>query len=685
MKKGVFLVFWLFFTGFSTVTSFALNYPGASPGLANAHFSREFALENEAIRVSWSIEDETFRLISIENKITGKTYTHQKGEVFTLHRTWWRTIRASELELVGLPVLQNVMANPTAVRLAERFPGKGVLLHFRTKDKNVEVTWRAVLRNEANYVRQTVTFVRKSDNWDAIGVTLIDLSISNTKIVGNVNGSPAIADNFFFAYEHPMSRCKATKNSASCSIERIFYFKKDQAFEQSSVIGVFPQDQLRRAFLYYIERERPHPYRPFLHYNSWYHLNWAGANPAGQPFRKMNSEDALTAIQYFVQELIEARHTTIDAFAFDDGWDDPTTLWQFHSGFPNGFRDQQYVAERYHSALGAWLSPWGGYGGPKWERIQYGKREGFETNSSGFTLSGPKYYGRFLKACSDMIQNFGLKYFKFDGIGEGNGSGGVRPEYLDDIEGLLRLIGDLRKLQPEVFVNVTVGTWASPFWLLHSDSIWRNGDDVGWHGAGSLREQWITYRDMEARRNIVLRGPLYPLNSLMFHGPLVVEKDKGWGRLVKMGVDTQELKNEIRSFFGAGGNAQELYITPEAMTPEAWDALAEAANWARQNTNVLIDSHWVGGDPGKGQPYGFASWTPKKAILVLRNPNARSSQITIDVASAFELLRGAPEGYRLKSPWREDTGTPGLTLIAGQDHVFALKPFEVVVYEAEPL
>ena len=35
-----------------------------------------------------------------------------------------------------------------------------------------------------------------------------------------------------------------------------------------SVIGVVPRGQLRRGFLYYLERERAHPYRPFLHYNN---------------------------------------------------------------------------------------------------------------------------------------------------------------------------------------------------------------------------------------------------------------------------------------------------------------------------------------------------------------------------------------------------------------------------------
>ena len=46
-------------------------------------------------------------------------------------------------------------------------------------------------------------------------------------------------------------------------------------------------------------------------------------------------------------------------------------------------------AEQYHSAVGAWLSPWGGYGSAKEERMKYGREQGFETNARGFSLAGP--------------------------------------------------------------------------------------------------------------------------------------------------------------------------------------------------------------------------------------------------------------------------------------------------------
>jgi len=81
------------------------------------------------------------------------------------------------------------------------------------------------------------------------------------------------------------------------------------------------------------------------------------------------------------------------------------------------------------------------------------------------------------------------------------------------------------------------------------------------------------------------------------------------------------------------------------LTPELWDALAEAIAWMRQNADVLADSHGIGGDPAAGQPYGFAAWSPRREILLLRNPGKRPATISLDVQDAWELPRGAASRY----------------------------------------
>jgi hypothetical protein len=250
-------------------------------------------------------------------------------------------------------------------------------------------------------------------------------------------------------------------------------------------------------------------------------------------------------------------------------------------------------------------------------------------------------------------------------------------EYRSDVEALWRLMGELRQGMPKVFLNPSSGTWASPFWLLRADSTWRGGNDTGLAGGkGSLRQQWITFRDYEVHNRVLVHGPLYPITSLMIHG---IEINDG-GRVKTF--EEPDMRDEIRAFFATGANVQELYLTPALVTTAAWDAIAEAAKWSRANSDVLADNHWVGGDPAKSEVYGWAAWSRKKGILSLRNPSDQPGSIAVDIGAVFELPTGAPRTWSLKSPWKTDAANAPVSLTAGVARTFALKPFEMVTFEA---
>jgi hypothetical protein len=97
-----------------------------------------------------------------------------------------------------------------------------------------------------------------------------------------------------------------------------------------------------------------------------------------------------------------------------------------------------------------------------------------------------------------------------------------------------------------------------------------------------------------------------------------------------------------------------------------------------------VDTHWIGGEPAKGEVYGWASWSRRKGILALRNPKDEPGRIALDLGQVFELPPGVPQQYSLKSPWKDDVATEPVTLSAGQAHTFALQPFEVLVFDATP-
>ena len=120
------------------------------------------------------------------------------------------------------------------------------------------------------------------------------------------------------------------------------------------------------------------------------------------------------------------------------------------------------------------------------------------------------------------------------------------------------------------------------------------------------------------------------------------------------------------------------------MSPQNWDDLAECAKWAHKNADVLAATHWIGGDPGNGEVYGWASWSPRKGILALRNPSTQTNSLSVDIGQAFELPPKAPRRYALKSPWKEDAAGAPVVVQAGLAHTFDLTPFAVLVFEALP-
>jgi hypothetical protein len=672
----------------------SLEFPGPAPGDAQGRlYEDELILQNSILSCAWSMSEGWLKPRYIRNKLTKKTIQMRNTQCFLFVLEGGQLINASDLKIVGGPKLNKLRPNSESCRLAEQFGGRQISVTLTSSNNNLEVQWRAILRDGSNYVRQELTLTATNKTIKIEKIVLLELDEPNAKVIGTVDGSPVIVGNMFFAYEHPLSKSQKSQSNQDvlqCSLPYNILLKPGEPIVHSSVMGVVPQGQLRRGFLYYVERERAHPYRPFLHYNSWYDI---GYGP-----EKILEHDFLNVIELFGNELIKKRKVIIDSFVLDDGWDDPASLWRFHKGFPNGFLNLQKEAEEYGSSLGAWLSPFGGYGKAKAERLKYGQQRGFETNKSGFSLAGGTYYTRFRDVCTNMLREYGLNYFKFDGIGVGGRPAGTNSQFAPDMIALLRLISDLRRVRPDVFINITTGTWSSPFWLWYGDSTWRSGRDWGTHGWGSKRRQQITYRDKETYHNVVIRAPLYPLNSLMTQGIMFANHG--------LPDENEPLADDIRAFFAGGTDCQELYITPSLMRPQDWDALAEAAKWSRSNADVLVDTHWIGGDPAEGEIYGWASWsqrgTPQsgnsKGILALRNPHDKPGTITIDIGKAFELPapvlpaqetqvqvpKGATKRYSLKSPWKEDLNSPAVILSAGENHTFELKPYEVLVFDATP-
>ncbi len=647
-----------------------LSLPAVASDLhAQAHRGGDIlTLSNDDLSATWSVAGGVLRWRALTNHFTHAVVSLD-GSPFELLPKEGAVLRSSDFKMVGEPALEAIPIAANRSRAADRLPGRQIRIEFEDASAKVHLTWKAELRDGANYLREELTIHSLGQPLALAQIVLVDASLPSAHVSGEVKGSPVTAGTFFLGFEHPLSDCRVLADRATCWLSRELPVQAGQSVTYSAVFGVTHSGQLRRDFLHYVELERAHPYRTFLHYNSWYDLGY---------FDRYNEQQAVDVVNSFGEHLTKQRGVKLDSFLFDDGWDDPATLWHFNPGFPNGLTKVTEAAAKYNAAPGIWLSPWGGYDGPKEKRIASAHAQGFETNQGGLALSGPKYYRYFRDTCFEMIDKYGVNQFKFDGTGNANevieGS-----EFDSDFDAAIHLIGELRAKKPDTYINLTTGTYPSPFWLLYADSIWRGGDDHSFAGVGTNRQRWITYRDSQTYRWVVEDGPLFPLNSLMLHGMIFARYAE------RLGSDPgNDFPDEVHDYFGTGTQLQEMYITPSLLSPQDWDVLAESAKWSRANAQVLKDTHWIGGDPAKLEVYGWAAWSPAKAIVTLRNPNDHPQDFAASLESLLELPAGAAPVFTARSPWKSQSNEPAIKISAQEHHVFHLQPFQVLTLELLP-
>ncbi len=228
--------------------------------------------------------------------------------------------------------VEHLAPDAGAARYSERVPGVALHYTFRDRTGRFDVDWALILRKGSHYIRQSVTITAGKEAVDVSDVELIDLWPSSgsggATLAGVVKGSPLIDGNFYLGFEQPLSQCSVVAGRGSCDLRSDVPIAAGQSAEYSAVVGVAAPGQMRRDFLTYLERERAHPYRTFLHYNSWFDIGF---------FTPYSQQDALDRIHEIGDELNKKRGVTLDSFLFDDGWDDHDHLWKIRADFTDGF------------------------------------------------------------------------------------------------------------------------------------------------------------------------------------------------------------------------------------------------------------------------------------------------------------------------------------------------------------
>jgi hypothetical protein len=291
---------------------------------------------------------------------------------------------------------------------------------------------------------------------------------------------------------------------------------------------------------------------------------------------------------------------------------------------------------------------------------------------------GPRYYALFHDAVTDMVTQVWRESVQVRRHRQcGPGGEGQRLQF-SDFDAAIHLIGDLRQLKPDLYINLTTGTWPSPFWLFYADSIWRGGDDTEFAGVGTDRERWITYRDGATYDEIVKRGGC--IRSTRSCCMALFSRSR---RRICRPIG-RDFANEVRSYFGTGTQLQEMYITPSlltAATGTCWPRRRSGRGrtlrrWWTRTGWAAIRAGWrcMAGPRGRR----------RRRFFTLRNPSAQAQDFTLDPAQAFELPPEAAQRFSAHSPWAADARSPAIELVAGQPHTFQLAPFQVLTLDAVP-
>lgn len=558
-----------------------------------------------------------------------------------------KTITASEMKLEDVK-MATLAENPSAATASLRYAGKALEARFTYEE--LSIVWRAVLRNGSHYLR-TEMDIQAAKDLPMKGIVAMNYLVAKNsaytapEVVGNTRGAILASNHIFAGLETPMGLNSCKDEGNATHIEGLWRrnttLKAGKTWNISSVVGLVAPKQLRRSFLAYSERERAVAWRPYPVYISWYELNIDRNNAPAPSYKgNMTVEQCADVVSHWKTHFYDKYQMAPKAFVWDDGWDQYGT-WTFNPNFPNGFDEPANEAKKMGTGIGAWLGPVGGYGQSGEYRRAYWRSKG------GMQLSNEDYYNFFIRCCTNMIDRYDFRFFKFDGISaQASAIGpdeGTRGE--ENAEAIISIERAVRQKRPDIFLNTTVGTWASPFWFHFTDAVWRQEGDYGEAGdQGTDRERWITYRDRLVYQNFIQRSPVCPINTLMTHGFILSR----WGAVSK-NMDYDGIVREMRCAFACGSGMVELYNDYKLMDEikdnqgnagALWKDLAECIKWQQEQADVLPDAHWVGGNPWDGKKanvYGWAAWNGKKSVLTLRNPSTSAQTFTTTLREALDI------------------------------------------------
>jgi len=293
-------------------------YPGKElPGKAQLlKKADKIVLQNKLITFSILLEQHKVTGIEVVDVTNAKTFLFTADKALQFISTTGGTTNLSNLRIDSLSTVTN-----------ER--GKEVRFSLSNGALGQSVKWITVLQNDQNFVRQ---FFEVNSQYEIEEIVALSIPSEMAPIVmGEIDGSPIITGNLFWAIENPLFTVDKNDGFALSIIpyDLGYGVNVSHLYRETIAIGAFPNEQLRRAFAYYLDEVRVRPYQPITFYDSWYDLSF--------DLNLLTEADCIERVKTWGDSLSK-RSIHLDYFLWDSGWDDWNNMWNFNPELPNGFK-----------------------------------------------------------------------------------------------------------------------------------------------------------------------------------------------------------------------------------------------------------------------------------------------------------------------------------------------------------
>jgi hypothetical protein len=176
-------------------------------------------LANESVSATWSVRNGALGWQSLMNRFT-RASLPLHGSPFELVPREGPVLRSSDLKIVAGPLIEEVATSTNSPRAADHLPGRQIRVELEDASAKLRVTWKAILHDDANYVRQEITVHAEQQPFPLTQVNLVDAIVPGAAVSGQAKGSPVTAGTWFLGFEHPLSECRVHEDRVSCWLSR---------------------------------------------------------------------------------------------------------------------------------------------------------------------------------------------------------------------------------------------------------------------------------------------------------------------------------------------------------------------------------------------------------------------------------------------------------------------------------